>query len=67
MVQAAGTVPVNLVLNAPFLTVARAGDLGVRRISVGRHPARRPRAARGGNRLLLHRLPDVEALFRDDV
>jgi 2-methylisocitrate lyase-like PEP mutase family enzyme len=27
--------PVNLLINAPFMTVAEAADLGVRRISVG--------------------------------
>ena len=37
--------PVNLLVHAPFLTVAEAGDLGVRRISVGGALAR---AAWGG-------------------
>ncbi len=35
VVAAAGTTPVNLLLNAPFTTVAEAARLGVRRISVG--------------------------------
>lgn len=35
VLAAAATKPVNLLINAPFLTVAEAADLGVRRISVG--------------------------------
>lgn len=35
VVAAAGTKPVNLLVNAPFITMDQAADLGVRRISVG--------------------------------
>ncbi|WP_163544644.1 isocitrate lyase/PEP mutase family protein [Occultella kanbiaonis] len=35
VVAAVAPKPVNLLINAPFLTVAQAGELGVRRISVG--------------------------------
>lgn len=35
VLEAAGPTPVNLLINAPFLTVAEAAGLGVRRISVG--------------------------------
>jgi 2-methylisocitrate lyase-like PEP mutase family enzyme len=45
VVAAVAPKPVNLLLNAPFLTVAQAADLGVRRISVGGTLAR---AAWGG-------------------
>jgi 2-methylisocitrate lyase-like PEP mutase family enzyme len=45
VVAAVAPKPVNLLINAPFLTVAQAGALGVRRISVGGTLAR---AAWGG-------------------
>jgi methylisocitrate lyase len=45
VVAAVAPKPVNLLVNAPFMTVARAADLGVRRISVGGTLAR---AAWGG-------------------
>ena len=35
VVAAVSPKPVNLLINAPFITVAEAADLGVRRISVG--------------------------------
>lgn len=35
VIAAAGHKPVNLLINAPFLTVAEAAELGARRISVG--------------------------------
>ena len=35
VVAAAGSKPVNLLVNAPFITVSEAAELGVRRISVG--------------------------------
>jgi 2-methylisocitrate lyase-like PEP mutase family enzyme len=66
--------PVNLLINAPFITVAEAAKLGVRRISVGGTLAR---AAWGGFLQAAHEiadhgtftafahLPDVEALISD--
>jgi 2-methylisocitrate lyase-like PEP mutase family enzyme len=45
IVQAVAPAPVNLLVNAPFITVAEAAGLGVRRISVGGTLAR---AAWGG-------------------
>ncbi|MCH1883520.1 isocitrate lyase/phosphoenolpyruvate mutase family protein [Agrococcus sp. ARC_14] len=45
IVAAVAPKPVNLLINAPFITVAEAADLGVRRISVGGTLAR---AAWGG-------------------
>lgn len=45
VVAAVAPKPVNLLINAPFITVAEAADLGVRRISVGGTLAR---AAWGG-------------------
>ena len=65
--------PVNLLINAPFTTVAQAAALGVRRISVGGTLAR---AAWGGfldaakeisdagTFTRFERLPNVDALFR---
>ncbi len=38
VVAAIAPKPVNLLINAPFTTVAEAASLGVRRISVGGHP-----------------------------
>ncbi len=74
VVAAAGPLPVNLLLNAPFLTVAQAAALGVRRISVGGTLARVAwgsalRAARelldDGTVTAFTDLPDVDATFRD--
>lgn len=65
--------PVNLLINAPFITVAQAAALGVRRISVGGTLARVAWAAflqaaqemaDAGTFSRFACLPDVEALFR---
>lgn len=65
--------PVNLLINAPFITVAEAATLGVRRISVGGTLARTAWAgflqatqeiAETGTFSRFERLPDVDALFR---
>lgn len=45
VVAAVAPKPVNLLINAPFITVAQAAELGVRRVSVGGTLAR---AAWGG-------------------
>ena len=74
IVSAVSPKPVNLLINAPFMTVTEAADLGVRRISVGGTLARA--AWRGfleaaneiadeGTFSRFEQLPDVEALFRD--
>lgn len=64
--------PVNLLINSPFITVAEAASLGVRRISVGGTLARTAwagflDAAReitdSGTFSAFHGLPDVDALF----
>jgi 2-methylisocitrate lyase-like PEP mutase family enzyme len=64
--------PVNLLINAPFITVAEAAALGVRRISVGGTLARTAWAgflraaqemAETGTFSSFERLPDVDALF----
>jgi 2-methylisocitrate lyase-like PEP mutase family enzyme len=74
IVEAVSPKPVNLLINAPFMTVAEATDLGVRRISVGGTLARVAwdgllQAAReiadGGTFSRFQQLPDVEALFGD--
>ncbi|MET0524292.1 MAG: isocitrate lyase/phosphoenolpyruvate mutase family protein [Nocardioides sp.] len=66
--------PVNLLVNAPFISVAEAAELGVRRISVGGTLARAAwggflRAAReiadDGTFVRFQDLPDVEALQSD--
>jgi 2-methylisocitrate lyase-like PEP mutase family enzyme len=63
---------VNLLINAPFTTVAEAAQLGVRRISVGGTLARAAwggflqsvtEIADAGTFSRFERLPDVEALF----
>jgi 2-methylisocitrate lyase-like PEP mutase family enzyme len=63
---------VNLLINAPFTTVAEAAALGVRRISVGGTLARAAwgeflrvahEIAEAGTFSGFDRLPDVEALF----
>jgi 2-methylisocitrate lyase-like PEP mutase family enzyme len=73
-VAAVSPKPVNLLINAPFMTVAEAAALGVRRISVGGTLARAAwagflRAAREiadtGTFSRFDRLPNVDALFRD--
>ena len=66
--------PVNLLINAPFITVDEAADLGVRRISVGGTLARTAwrgflQAAREiadrGTFAVFEDLPNVEALLAD--
>ncbi len=72
IVAAVSPKPVNLLINAPFTTVAEAADLGVRRISVGGTLARAAwgglleaagEIADAGTFTRFERLPDVEALF----
>lgn len=72
IVSAVAPKPVNLLINAPFTTVAEAADLGVRRISVGGTLGRTAwdgflRAAReiadAGTFSRFQDLPDVDALF----
>lgn len=72
IVAAVSPKPVNLLINAPFLTVAEAADLGVRRISVGGTLARTAWAgflqaakeiAEEGSFTRFANLPDVDALF----
>ena len=74
IVAAVSPKPVNLLINAPFITVAEAAALGVRRISVGGTLARTAwagflQAAReiadAGTFSRFERLPNVDALFRD--
>ena len=73
IIAAVAPKPVNLLINAPFITVAEAAALGVRRISVGGTLARTAWAgflratqeiADAGTFSQLERLPDVDALFR---
>ena len=75
IVAAVAPKPVNLLINAPFITVAEAAALGVRRISVGGTLARVAwggflQAARdiaeAGTFTHFVELPDVDALFRSD-
>jgi 2-methylisocitrate lyase-like PEP mutase family enzyme len=74
VIAAAGAKPVNLLANAPFITVSEAAALGVRRISVGGTLART--AWRGfleaaqeiadhGTFTRFERLPDVDAVLSD--
>ena len=72
IVAAVSPKPVNLLVNAPFITVAEAADLGVRRISVGGTLARTAWAgflqaakeiAEEGSFTRFEALPDVDALF----
>jgi 2-methylisocitrate lyase-like PEP mutase family enzyme len=74
IVAAVSPKPVNLLINAPFITVAEAAALGVRRISVGGTLARVAWAgflqaaqemAEAGTFSRFERLPDVDALFHD--
>jgi 2-methylisocitrate lyase-like PEP mutase family enzyme len=73
IVAAVAPKPVNLLVNAPFVTVAEAAALGVRRISVGGTLARSAWAgfleaareiAEAGTFTRFERLPNVDALFR---
>lgn len=72
IVAAVSPKPVNLLINAPFTTVAEAAQLGVRRISVGGTLARTAWAgflpaareiAEEGTFSRFERLPNVDALF----
>jgi len=72
IVSAVSPKPVNLLINAPFVTVAEAASLGVRRISVGGTLARTAWAgflqaareiAEEGSFTRFEALPDVDALF----
>jgi len=73
VIAAVSPKPVNLLINAPFITVADAAALGVRRISVGGTLARTAWAgflqaaqeiADAGTFSAFERLPDVDGLFR---
>lgn len=73
VVAAAAPKPVNLLINAPFLTVDEAAALGVRRISVGGALAKTAwrsllasatEIAAEGTFTHLQDLPDVDGLFR---
>jgi 2-methylisocitrate lyase-like PEP mutase family enzyme len=72
IVSAVAPKPVNLLINAPFITVAQAAQLGVRRISVGGTLARTAWAsslqaareiAERGTFSAFAGLPNVDALF----
>ena len=72
IVSAVSPKPVNLLINAPFTTVAEAAQLGIRRISVGGTLARTAwggflkaasEIADAGTFSRFEGLPDVEALF----
>jgi methylisocitrate lyase len=73
LVTAVAPKPFNLLINAPFITVAEAAALGVRRISVGGTLARTAWAgfldaakeiADSGTFSRFERLPNVDALFQ---
>jgi 2-methylisocitrate lyase-like PEP mutase family enzyme len=72
IVAAVSPKPVNLLINAPFVTVAEAAQLGVRRISVGGTLARTAwngflesarEIAEAGTFTRFERLPNVDQLF----
>ncbi len=72
VIAAVSPKPVNLLINAPFMTVAQAAALGVRRISVGGTLARTAWAgfldaareiSETGTFSRFERLPNVDALF----
>jgi 2-methylisocitrate lyase-like PEP mutase family enzyme len=74
VVAAVSPKPVNLLINAPFITVAEATALGVRRISVGGTLARTAWAAflRAAHEIAdsgtfsdFEQLPNVDAMLRD--
>jgi 2-methylisocitrate lyase-like PEP mutase family enzyme len=76
IVSAVAPKPINLLINAPFLTVAEAADLGVRRISVGGTLARAAWAgalaaaeeiATEGTFSRFVALPDLDALFSRSI
>jgi 2-methylisocitrate lyase-like PEP mutase family enzyme len=73
IVAAVAPKPVNLLVNSPFITVAEAARLGVRRISVGGTLARTAwggflaaagEIAESGTFSRFEQLPDVDALLR---
>ncbi|SFR96871.1 2-Methylisocitrate lyase, PEP mutase family [Agrococcus baldri] len=73
IVAAVAPKPVNLLINAPFISVAEAAGLGVRRISVGGTLARAAwsgwldvarEIAEAGTFTGFQQLPDVEAMHR---
>lgn len=74
IVAAVSPKPVNLLINAPFITVTEAASLGVRRISVGGTLARTAwrgfleaaqEMAEQGTFSRFTQLPNVDALFRE--
>ncbi len=74
VLDAAGPKPVNLLINAPFMTVAEAAELGVRRISVGGTLARTAwggflgvakEIAESGMFTGFNNMPNVDAIFSD--
>lgn len=74
VIAAVSPKPVNLLINAPFISVAEAASLGVRRISVGGALARTAWAgflqaareiAEAGTFSRFERLPNVDALLSD--
>ncbi len=76
IVDAVSPKPVNLLINAPFITVAQAAALGVRRISVGGTLARTAWAgflqaaqeiAGAGTFSRFENLPDVDGLLSPDA
>lgn len=75
VVEAVAPKPVNLLINAPFMTVAEAAAIGVRRISVGGTLARTAWAgflqaateiAATGTFTRFQELPNVDALLRTE-
>ncbi|WP_235174746.1 isocitrate lyase/PEP mutase family protein [Tomitella biformata] len=74
IIAAVAPAPVNVLINAPYLTVGEAAGLGVRRISVGGTLARvawggflaaAREIAEEGTFTRFEQLPDIEALFVD--
>ena len=74
IVEAVAPKPVNLLINAPFMTVAEAAELGVRRISVGGTLARAAwggwlgvarEIAATGTFMGFQELPDVDGMLRE--
>ena len=72
MVEAVAPKPVNLLINAPFMTFAEAESLGVRRISVGGTLAKTAwngllvaarEISESGTFTSFQGLPDVDGLF----
>ena len=74
IVNAVSPKPMNLLINAPFITVRDAANMGVRRISVGGTLARTAwrgfllaahEIAEAGTFFQFEQLPNVDELFRD--